>query len=66
MDVGYFSAMFQTVCPRGVRTKSWTARSGWEVRMYDREAVELALLALSEGVAQAETVVPRVVSRKLV
>ena len=36
----------------GMRTKSWTHGSGTEVRMYSREDVELALLALGEGMSK--------------
>ena len=38
----------------GMRTKSWTIGSGLEVRKYSRDDVELALLAVGEGMSRRE------------
>ncbi|MBM6943549.1 hypothetical protein H6A22_10790, partial [Collinsella intestinalis] len=37
-----------------MRTNSWTIGSGREVRMYGKDDVELALLAVGEGMSRRE------------
>ena len=51
----FFSVKMKTAGALGVRTKSWTPGGvGTGVRMHERDDVELALMALGEGWAQAE------------
>lgn len=61
--------MLQTLCDyappfKGMRTKSWTIGSGLGIRMYGRDNVELALLAVEEGMSGREAAEPAARTRK--